>query len=419
MAFNGIADGADAYPSFLQTAFLGILPQQRYMGVAFVADALIVILNLVIFNPGDLATLPRHAWMNVAFGIPTVDVLSLNDPVGRLSTTAPSNSAISDFCSFTSSTTLFGVSHNNGCTPAIVSAKCTGAGAGFTLRLACDAGPLGGPSPDPVGCPFVAAAGEAGAFRATMAIAPMIAKRQQWVKSLRDADNDGIENSLDTCPFIADAFWDPFAVQDLANDADEDGIPDTCDTVSNLPPGSSIDQDGDTWTNRGDNCPQVSNGAFTTTPNSMQFDQDVAPAVSVPDGGPHSDSIGPACDPNPTALNGRYSATVIAQRICIGGATTDCATGTDSDSDGIANAFDNCIAGANAEIADFAQSQRDLNADGSSDISDLSLVGGQFGKIGGTPGSPAGYEGRLDLNYDSVIDISDISLMGGVFGKRC
>src|SRR3989442_672049 len=54
----------------------------------------------------------------------------------------------------------------------------------------------------------------------------------------------------------------------------------------------------------------------------------------------------------------------------------------------------------------FAQSVRDINGDGFSDISDVSLVNGAFGKQGGAPGVAAGYDGRYDLNYDSFVDIS-------------
>jgi len=172
------------------------------------------------------------------------------------------------------------------------------------------------------------------------------------------------------------------------------------------------------------------------------------------DGGPQSDGIGPACDitangPNltPTGPNGHYHATVIVSHVCVGlaGADSDgdgvcnlqepaaasCAGGlndTDCDNDGVGDRLDNCIAGANAPASGFAQSQRDLNADGFSDvIGDISLLAGVFGAEGGNPnndgvGDPGtpGYEGRLDLNYDSFIDvIGDISLLAGVAFLTC
>ena len=88
--------------------------------------------------------------------------------------------------------------------------------------------------------------------------------------------------------------------------------------------------------------------------------------------------------------------------------------------------FDNCVAGANPRLPNFAQSQRDLNADGFSDISDISLLTGVFGAQGGNPDNDgvgdsgvAGYQGRYDLNYDSFVDITDVSLMTGIFGATC
>jgi hypothetical protein len=74
----------------------------------------------------------------------------------------------------------------------------------------------------------------------------------------------------------------------------------------------------------------------------------------------------------------------------------------------------------------FAQSMRDLNSDGFSDIADVSLVSGAFGSQGGDPANDGagdsgvpGYQGRYDLNYDSFVDISDVSALTGVFGAAC
>ncbi len=141
--------------------------------------------------------------------------------------------------------------------------------------------------------------------------------------------------------------------------------------------------------------------------------------TAVPDDGPRSDGIGAPCDPNPTEINGHYHATIVVRNVCIGAVTTDCSTVTDSDGDGVVNQSDNCIGGANPAPAGFAQSQRDLNADGFSDIVDIVLVAAKFGTEGGSPTAPAGYEGRLDLNYDRFVDISDIVLLAGVFGATC
>jgi hypothetical protein len=250
-------------------------------------------------------------------------------------------------------------------------------------------------------------------------------------------DGDGIENSLDTCPSHVDS-WDPRS-PNPPEDSDGDGLP---NTTSANPSGASCDptssflndQDGDGWLNRQDNCPLVSNGVYSTIPNLFQFDQDIPSGTLVPDGGPRADGIGPECDPNPTAINGHYHATVTVGRVCIGLSDSDgdgvCnaddpnIASTDSDSDGVSDRFDNCINGANGPTRNapppgFAQSQRDFNADGFSDGTDGTLLAGKFGRVGGSPSAPPGYEGRFDLNYDSFIDGSDITLLNGVYGKRC
>jgi hypothetical protein len=136
---------------------------------------------------------------------------------------------------------------------------------------------------------------------------------------------------------------------------------------------------------------------------------------------------------SPTVANGHYHGTLVVSNVCVG------LTGSDSDGDGVCNVneppaqncaggvndsdcdndlvsdrFDNCIAGSNPRLPNFAQSQRDLTADGFSDITDISLLTNVFGS-GGFSGvataNPNGYEGRFDLQYDGFVDISDISLL--------
>jgi hypothetical protein len=98
----------------------------------------------------------------------------------------------------------------------------------------------------------------------------------------QDADGDGIENSLDPCPFTADADWDPRAASAVGpGDADGDGLPSSCDPDDN---DANTDEDGDEYLNRGDNCPLVANGLADA---DNQGDSDY-------------DGIGDACDPNPS-----------------------------------------------------------------------------------------------------------------------
>jgi len=97
----------------------------------------------------------------------------------------------------------------------------------------------------------------------------------------RDADGDGHENTLDPCPLTADADWDPRAASAVGpGDADGDGLPSSCDPDDN---DANADEDGDVYSNRGDNCPLVANGVAA---GGNQKDSDF-------------DGIGDACDPNP------------------------------------------------------------------------------------------------------------------------
>ena len=72
----------------------------------------------------------------------------------------------------------------------------------------------------------------------------------------------------------------------------------------------------------------------------------------------------------------------------------------------------------------FAQTSRDLNADGFTDIEDTSLIAAPFGSVGGAGSAVSsyaavGYQGRLDLNYDNIINIADVALTTAVFGGTC
>ena len=522
-ANNGIADGADAYPSFVRDsldpdgtgAAAAIVPRARYFGVAFVASSLIVLLQLVILEPGALTVIPGLEWADASWGYPNLTFLQ--DPVAPAS-----NSAISDFCNFKSALVLNGTTKDNGCTDTtpLATSPCAQSGGGFTLRLACEAG---------VGtCPSSTSPDESGTVRATNPSTSQTVTWRQHTTSLRDwdsngtvpEDGDGIENNQDPCPTHVDSWNQLAAPQDDIDsgntdtevdgfgDAAGDGLPNTstahasglsCDPSSTFP--SNTDEDGDGWLNRIDNCPLVANGnGFTTldanvaqgdtllpvaltaslpnnpvgfsvgdtvglpgetglkvlsidpgvsltvaapgvanagghssgdavrqdqhAPNTGQFSQDIPVGTAVPDGGPRSDFIGNVCETSggltPTGVNGHYHSTVVVVHNCIGTTTSDCSTSTDTDSDGIVNNLDNCIGGANAVPAtDFAQTQRDLNADGFSDIDDIIEVAGAFGRVGGDPTASAGYEGRLDLNYDRFVDIDDIVLVAGTFGATC
>jgi hypothetical protein len=116
-----------------------------------------------------------------------------------------------------------------------------------------------------------------------------------YTPSQRDADGDGYENSLDTCPFNADTEWSPRDITPpREGDTDvfigqpqPDGIPNTCDTTPDEPTrfhgGQPTDHDGDGFPNSGDNCPLI--------PNPTQDDKD-----KDANGDEVGDGIGDACD---------------------------------------------------------------------------------------------------------------------------
>jgi hypothetical protein len=235
---NNLPDGVDKYPDFLTRMFPGVTPLARRFGQASVGGSP-VSLNLVVFQPG--VTLPAPlGTLPAAYGYPSISVLRNNgDPEA-----VPAPSAITDWCTpLRSEVVVYGVSKDNPQTPANEG--------GVTVQT------------NP------AAAGTY-SFRAHSI-------------SLRDADNDDIDNSLDTCPYDANT-GDPTVAG--SGDQDGDGIDDACDPTINEATNGG-DHDGDGYVNRLDNCPLVANGVAQTN----QSDADV-------------DGIGDACDTSPSVAEG-------------------------------------------------------------------------------------------------------------------
>jgi Thrombospondin type 3 repeat len=526
-AGNQIPDGADSVPGFIRDSLDpnrnaddggALQAHARYQGIAYRAPVIIP-LQLVVMSPGTPAVLPNLDWATSVWGYPTA--MFVLDPVGPHSNSLPGQGN-SEFCNFTSNTTLFGIPHDNACTtPLTPPSGCLGDAHGILIRLGVDGGCPGASTPNEcgtacsTGCPPPCDPGTCYRSKNTPTAQPT--RFYQYVVSQRDYDNDGHENYLDTCHSDPNPNWDPRASNVLSGgDNDGDGLPAICGDSNDA--SSNSDEDSDLWQNRHDSCPAVANatpgGGAGIAPNTLQWDQDVPLGQPVPDGGPHADDIAPACDIasescagcpalTPTGANGHYHATAAAQTICIGTGTAECnsAPTADADGDGVVNARDTCINGANLpfvfpgpngadtltvnanastttiavdstlgftqgspivigdpleslryivgsptattisftpaltnahQVGDpvaqvsHAQSLRDLNNDGFSDISDISLLTGVFGSQGGDPANDGagddgvpGYQGRYDLNYDSFVDISDISHMTGVFGATC
>jgi hypothetical protein len=423
---NGVADGADAVPSYVRdsldpdvNAANGgyVQARARYEGVAFVANTLLTILQFVVMDAGALTAFPNLDWATAAWGYSSVTFLQ--DPLAP-----PSNSAISDFCNFTSDTFLLGTPHDNACTATLSPpGTCTGTGAGFTLRLAADGGCPGSTMPNECGTscgPNCASPCDpATCYRQKNSATAQSVRFYQYAVSQRDYDNDGIENGLDACPANPNASWNPRTSNSLSgNDSDADGLPDACDPAPTTP---NTDQDGDGWPNRLDNCPTVANsspgGGGGTVPNTFQYDRDVPPGQDVPDGGPPSDDIPPACDTGgggtgtltPNGANGHYHAKYAAQTICIGPATMDCddAPTADADGDGVVNARDACIGGYNPPTPFQGPSGQDITTV-AAHAGDSTIVVGSTGGfveqqpiVIGLPGDGKG--GRETLRYITAI----------------
>lgn len=391
-ANNGIPDGAEWYPVFLNGVFSNKTPTVRYFGWQTVPGTPTrVIIQIIMFAPGDLfniPSIPSSGLLTAAQGSPSAVIL--NDP-----TTAPPQ-AIEDFCSpLDTTTTLCGQTDSAPDNPQAVIPDCD-VGVGSEVR---------GTNPGVPGTYLLKTASI----------------------SQRDADMDGIENWLDPCPLAADVGWDPRvppAVNQAAGfDNDADNLSNACDPTLNT---LNLDQDGDTWYNRVDLCPLVFNPA-TSPPNTGQNDSDILLGGSVPDGGPPMDYIGPECDPNPTSPNGHYHGALTVGRMCLGG-TDDDADGvcdtypgendadTDTDNDGVEDGTDNCIAVSNPYPAGLYQMSPDVTGNGQVQIDDISFIAGRFGKAVGQNG----YSAFAELaSQNGVIQIDDVAAGAGAFGRRC
>jgi len=241
---NGVPDGADKWPSYLEEVFEDADPDfskvhARLFGFnANAVPGLTIVLNFLVFEPGTQVS--DIVLIDPRLGYPTVTVLQ--DPTEAASNEDP----INDFCApLAARTTLQGTADG---------------GAAFRTTPTTDGA-----------YPFVV-----------------------FTSSQVDADGDGIENSLDPCPYDPDPDWDPRGeiVQD-PGDKDGDRLPDSCDPFPLVDSEglcacgiSFVDEDLDGWMNGADNCPLVSN-----------LDQEDA----------EPDGIGDACDRNPTVRDGELT----------------------------------------------------------------------------------------------------------------
>ena len=248
---NGIYDGVDKYPDWLNRVFKDQQPIRRSAGIFVVASSVPVILQFLVFPPGT--NINDNIPSDEKLGYPTVTELQ---NIGDTSS-EPAPGIITDFCTpLLSKNTSFGKTKD-----------------GKQLFV------------NP----------QAGAYEfVTVSVGQ------------RDADGDGYENGLDTCPYDKNV-GNPRVPYD--GDLDNDGLDAACDPNDNLDTGGAKqDQDNDNYPNRGDNCPLVANGEEEAkVPNvGNQSDKDL-------------DQIGDACDKNPDKADGELAKAQPSVKITIGG----------------------------------------------------------------------------------------------------
>ena len=430
-----------------------IQPRARLFGITRIQNTWIS-LNFVYFEPGQTLRSPRGpVTLNPDLGYPSVTILV--DP-----TAPPAQSPITSFCApLFSSTVTFGLTRDNPCTPSTPSGQancpdqtpeqnrgypmmpcevknavdedadgkvndgCPQEGTTAESGAECDNATSDDLEDSVVndGCPVVGAVSEGGFIPGNCAGTneASCVNRQNpsgagaaefvtFVASQRDADGDGIENSLDPCDLIPNPDWNPRALDanstDNKGDDDNDGLPEECDTGGSGPDlpspqspqtcplgATGQDDDQDCFANRTDNCP--------LKPNDPPVDNTDLNSAGQRTG----DGIGNACDTD-TTPNGAYAALCVVLPVTIGaGASTaplppqfiqgeTCAeaagAGSDSDGDGVADSADQCAstaAGAAVDASGCSKAQVDSDGDGVCNFGKTSTLCTGTDRCEGTP----------------------------------
>jgi hypothetical protein len=374
---NTLLDGVDKYPNFLKVLYPGLTPRARQFG--FVDDGGVNrVVNVLIFEQGT--ALPGLPAFSSTLGYPAVVVEQ--DP-----TTPPEPSSRGDSCTpLTVNRADLGATTDH---PGTAASE-----GGFTYRTnPTNAGSYG----------FVS-----------------------YFRALRDRDDDGIENTLDSCPTNPDPGWDPRG-NDFVDDQDGDGLPLSCDPA---PTTANADQDGDGYQNRQDNCPLVANGLSGTN----QADGD-------------RDGIGDACDSQPAIADGHIHEVCVTTQVQVGsgGSTTTpaCPDFTnDEDFDGFSDVIEQHIGTGVYDPCGNNGWPADLQPTNSLNIGDINSFlfplrpDQTFNKFGHTVPDPNDPNlVRWDFDGNNTIGIADINalnpavqaptarppMLGGVpaFGLSC
>ena len=258
---NSLPDAVDKYPNFLKTLYPGLTPVSRSYGSlpSGVATVINRVVNVLVFAPGT--ALPGISPLPASLG--HIVVVVQQDPTAPAAT-----SVVSEACSVYEY-----VRQDKGLTDDNLATLANEGGVVYRTNPAVD-----------------------GSYTYL-----------EYLRSRRDHDNDGIENELDSCPFVSTPSWNP-RINDPDWDIDSDGIPGKDDGLPGeaLEPGTGCDTtpstanadfDGDGYSNRQDNCP--------TTANGTQVD---------PDG----DGIGSACDVVDTQPDGHLHEVCATASVTIG-----------------------------------------------------------------------------------------------------
>jgi len=334
---NGLLDSIDHWPEFIDRVTGPVQPFRRSAGIATVAG-IPVLLQFLIYNPGTEFDLPgedleRLLPKDPALGFPTIVLLqNIGDPE-----IDPEPGPITDFCAPLTSTNITygtnldadkdGSSNEDDTCPYDAHPLMGTHDDDFDfLHAQCDPNDVeneedpsqSGKNEDEDGdgvdnfadlCPLVADEDQADGDEdfigdacdndpanpdgeIILSMLPLAGDYKQTIFTVaqRDADGDGYQNSMDTCPFQANA-GNPTIIND--GDADGDGLDAVCDTNDDpTAGGTNSDEDGDGYLNRQDNCPLMLNGQessdeATGNQNDEDFDQigdvcDTAP--DTPDG---------------------------------------------------------------------------------------------------------------------------------------
>jgi hypothetical protein len=294
---DGLPNGCNQYPDFVDTMLNGLKPRARYYGYTnAVSGSDPTQLNFVMMNTEQL-TLLTGPESDYGDALGYTNFVILNNPIAPQ---APST--ITEICSpMGTATNLYGKTGGRGqAIPVVGSPELTAFCAGANVGVDNDADTVADD-----GCMVVTdACGDATDNDGDGAIDEMCGLTRVanpaansgiygggthlagvYTESYRDADGDGWANQEDACPTTASALADPTYGCDGCPAA-------TC---------SAGDHDGDTFYNRQDNCPLLSND---------QVDTD-------------RDGIGDACDAAPSTPIGPYLNDFPMGAVCVNATDTD------------------------------------------------------------------------------------------------